>query len=93
VSLGGCGRLATTAPFLQAIKMVHDSSKASPASMFSGRRWWVLLVLGVSFDSQENHRNHELKHGLGFQFLDEKLMPMGPPFIGVLVPNHKRQRS
>jgi hypothetical protein len=83
--------MATT--FLQALEVVHGSSRASWASKNGGRWRQVLLVLGLSFDTQETHQNRELKLRLGFRFLDEKLMSIGPPFIGVLVPNHRWQRS
>jgi hypothetical protein len=52
--------------FLQALEMMHDSSKASLASKIGGQWKRVLLVLGVSFDSQETRRNCELRLGLGF---------------------------
>jgi hypothetical protein len=53
MSLVGRVRLAATTPFLPAFEAVHGSSKASPAPKHDGRRWWMLLVLGVSFNLQE----------------------------------------
>jgi hypothetical protein len=40
-------------PFFQVLETVRDSSKASPVPKIDGRRWWMLLVLGVSFNLQE----------------------------------------
>jgi hypothetical protein len=52
-SLIGRARLAATTPFLQAFEAVRGSSKASSAPKLDGRRRWMLLVLGVSFNLQE----------------------------------------
>jgi hypothetical protein len=55
-----------TAPFLQALEIVRGSFRASLAYKISGQWRQVLLVLGVSFDTQETRQNHELKLWLGF---------------------------
>jgi hypothetical protein len=52
-SLVGRARLAEVAQFLEAFKTLHASFNASPAPKLDGRWWWMLLVLGVSFNPQK----------------------------------------
>jgi hypothetical protein len=67
-------------PLLQAPETAHGSFKASPTSKNDGWRRRLLLVLGVGFNSQETHRNLDLKLMLGFQIFRRKIDAIGASF-------------